>query len=169
MTERPPADETRPYGAAPAPWPPAPAPWPPAPPTVVDPASHQHPYASPPPYPPPYPPPPQPSAGGTADIVASVVLLVVGLLAGIVASATAFVLQVLQIGCEPGDACSEGVQDGVAIAIAGPWLVYLPLGAVAILLMARQRPSWWASTLAVVGASVVWVYGSWVAFDSATW
>lgn len=154
MTERPPEHETRPYVAPP--------------PTLVDPAPRQ---GAPYPYPAP-PPPPTTGAtrtAGAADIAVSIVLLVVGLLAGLVASATAFVLQVLQIGCEPGDACSEGVQDGVAIAIAGPWLVYLPLGAVAILLMARQRPSWWAATLAVLGATVVWVFGCWVAFDSATW
>ncbi|WP_447646824.1 hypothetical protein [Nocardioides zeae] len=150
MTERPPEHETRPYAAPPGPWSP----------TTVDPAPH--PWA-------PYAPPPPPRTAGTADLAVSIVLLVVGLLAGLVASAMAFVLQVLQIGCEPGDPCSEGVQDGVAIAIAGPWLVYLPLGAVAILLMARQRASWWASTLAVLGATVVWVHGSWVAFDSATW
>ncbi|MDQ1103065.1 hypothetical protein [Nocardioides zeae] len=152
MTERPPADETRPYGATPAPWPPPP-------PTVVEHAPY-----------PPFPPTPTTTpTRSTADLVASIVLLVLGLLLGLVASAVAFLLQVVQIGCEAGGACAEGVQDGVAIALAGPWLVFLPLGAVAILLMARQRTSWWVSLLAVLGASAVWLYGAWLALDSATW
>lgn len=151
MTERPPADETRPYVASPAPWPPPP-------PTAIE----RAPYPT-------YPTHPPPSTARTADLVASIVLLVLGLLLGLLASAMAFLLQIVQIGCEAGGACAEGVQDGVAIALVGPWLVYLPLAAVAILLMARQRTSWWVSTLAVVGASAVWLYGGWLAFDSATW
>jgi hypothetical protein len=144
---RPEGEETAPYGVAPAPW------APPLPTRVEEPAWSA-----------PYTPV---RSGRVADVVVSVVLLVLGVLAGLVATLGAFTLQVLQVGCDTAEGpCGEAVKDGVATALLGPWLVFLPLAAVATLLMARGRTSWWVSALALLGATAVWWIGASTAWQA---
>lgn len=104
--------------------------------------------------------PPVRRESSAADIAATVsalaVLAALGLLVSLVG--VAGVVDVSQ-NCRPADCTPAVAMLGALIAVASPWLALLPVGAWAVLRLARGRRAWWVVLLAVPVCVVLFTGG----------
>lgn len=90
-----------------------------------------------------------PRARSMADLVATVVGFAVTAVLGAGASFLGMMLVMASDSCGVGSRCNTAlIGIGVLLAIAAPWLCWVPALVIAIIRQARRRLTWWLPVVA---------------------